>query len=523
MSPQAGGRDLAVNAQHKGVLLNARDDVLVVIDPNGLEVGDAVAGVTAVTAIAPGHKMAVGHIVKGAPIRKFGHTFAVATHDIRPGEWVHIHNVTMPAPEDLKSTVNYLRRSKTEPTAAETFLGYSRSDGRVGTRNYLVVASSVNCSASVVKAVCRKFEDPRIRAELAARGIHGVVPLTHGAGCAQTIAGAGFDLLNRTIAGSLFHPNVVGGLIVGLGCEGTTAATILKMAEDLGLSREFPVDTIGIQQFGGTAAAVRAGCAAVERLLGDLGRFERRPTSVSKLCLGLNCGGSDAFSSITANPALGLASDRLIAGGGTVALAEIPECYGAEELLSQRAVSDAVVADLRRVFAWWNDYAARNGAEINNNLSPGNMAGGISTIVEKSLGAVAKAGTSPLTAVVGYAMPIRTAGLVLMNTPGFDPVSVTGLVAGGCAVIAFTTGRGSVYGCAIAPTLKIATNSELFRRMNDDMDFDAGRVISEEALEIVAADLYAEILATASGKPTKSEAQGLGWDEFVPWAVGETL
>ena len=511
-----------MTVQRRGVLLNTSDDVAVIVGSAPLRPGERVEGVAALEHISSGHKMAIRALPAGTPLRKFGHVFAVASKDIAAGEWVHAHNVAMPPPDGLSSAQDHARASPARDVP-DFFMGYPRSNGDAGTRNVVLVAASVNCSASVVKAVCRSFESDDVRRQLAARGVDRIAPLTHGGGCAQTIGGASFAVLNRTLAGSIFHPNVVGTVIIGLGCEGTTASTIFAAADAMGLAQSIPVELVGIQECGGTAAAVAAGRQAVERVLAATPVFTRTPVPAAKLRLALNCGGSDAFSSITANPALGMVSDLLVARGGAVALAEIPECYGTEALLSRRAVSPAVAADLRRLFSWGDDYAARNGAELNNTLSPGNMAGGTPTISEKSLGAVTKAGASPLTAVVDYAAPIREAGFVLMNTPGFDPVSVTGLVAGGCNIVAFTTGRGSVYGGAIAPTLKIATNSDLFRRMNGDMDFDAGRILSGEDIEDVATELYRNMIKFASGELTKSELLGLGSEEFVPWTVGETL
>jgi altronate hydrolase len=507
------------------VQLHPADLVAVVVRPSGLSPGEAwevgaYAG-RARTGIPSGHKIALRDIQAGEEILKYGLPIAVASTHIRAGEHVHIQNAVMPerydetAPEDPR---------RAEPPAAwsalpSTFEGYRRHDGEAGTRNLVVVAASVNCSATVVKAICRHF----LGRDLFAGGIHGVVPLTHGMGCAQAIGGAGYDLLNRTLAGSIFHPNVVGAVVVGLGCEGTTFDSILETRGRMGLRRDLPLDRVGIQDSGGTEAAIRNGVEAVERLLGSLPGFRRQTLPVSQLRVALNCGGSDAFSGLTANPVLGVASDVLVSKGGTVALAEIPECHGAEGALFRRAANQSVRDALRGVFAWWHDYAARHGVSLNDNLAPGNQAGGITTIVEKSLGAVAKAGTSPLTQVAGYAEPLSRPGFALMNTPGFDPVSVTGLVSGGCNLVAFTTGRGSAYGSALAPTVKISTTSELFRRMTGDMDFDAGPVLEHGGTSQVGAELYERLVRVASGDVTASERLGLGWEDFVPWAVGETL
>ncbi|MFZ1988983.1 MAG: altronate dehydratase family protein [Alphaproteobacteria bacterium] len=524
--------DIALKEKRPGTLVSVEalvlregDDVAVVVASAGVSAGAVLpGGVKALEAVARGHKVALRDIAKGETIKKFGHTIAVATAPIRAGAWVHQHNAAMPSASQMSG---HEQVSHAVPGALAhlpaTFMGYPRRSGLVGTRNYIVVSATVNCSATVVKAICRHFDTREIRERLAAKGIDGIAPITHGAGCAQAIGGANYNVLNRTIAGTVFHPNVVAALFVGLGCEGTTAESILSSARLSDLPQDIPIEHIGIQDSGGTASAIAAGIDAVERLIEGVPKFERVPVPVSALKIALNCGGSDAFSSITANPVLGIVSDMLVARGGTVVLAEIPECHGVEDLLRARAVSPEVVKRLDDTFAWWLRYAEQNACDLNNNLAPGNIAGGITTIVEKSLGAVAKAGSSPLTDVVDYSAPIRVPGAVLMNTPGFDPVSVTGLVAGGCNMVTFTTGRGSVYGSATAPTIKIATNSELFKRMSGDMDFDAGQVLRDGEMTRAAEALYKLIVEVASGKKTSSEALGIGWEEFVVWSVGETL
>ena len=508
------------------IVLDARDNVVVVTDPAGAaadETVDLEGGGSLVfrAAVPRGHKAASRPIAKGSPILKFGHVIGVATADIEPGEHVHVHNVEMPTSD----FVNAGGQVEIRPLRSEwgdlpaTFDGYLRPNGAAGIRNYVVVAGSVNCSATVVKAVCRRF----VGADLSRYGVDGVVPVTHASGCAQAIGGESYQVLNRTLAGWIFHPNVVGAVVIGLGCEGTTFKSILRTKQELELTSEIPLEHFGIQEVGGTAEAIARGIECVERVLAALPRFERVEVPVSKLNLALNCGGSDALSSLTANPALGGVSDVLVSKGGTVALAEIPECTGCEELLYERCVTAEARDRLRALFDWWEDYASRNRVTLNENLAPGNIAGGITTIVEKSLGAVAKGGSTPLTEVVGYAEPITATGFTLMNTPGFDPVSVTGLVAGGCNIVAFTTGRGSVYGCSIAPTIKVATNSELFRRMPGDMDVDAGKVLADGSTDAVVAEIYRLVVEVASGRQTCSEQLGLGWEEFAPWPVGETL
>ncbi len=350
-----------------------------------------------------------------------------------------------------------------------------------------------------------------------------MIPLTHGAGCAQASEGLGWEVLNRTLAGWIFHPNVVAALIVGLGCEKVTFETILETKTRMGLARDVLLDHFTIQDAGGTGTAIQEGIRRVGGLLESLPPFHREAIPVSELGFALNCGGSDSFSALTANPLVGRCSDLFSALAATSVLAEIPECTGAEAVLYQRAAHPQARERLREIFAWWQDYARRHQVEMNDNLSLGNVASGLTTIIEKSLGAVLKGGSSPLRQVVDYAEPVTEQGLVLMNTPGFDPVSVTGLVAGGCNLVVFTTGRGSVFGCSIAPTVKIATTSELFDRMKGDMDFDAGRLLKGETLDDLAVEACNFAIEVASGRQTCSESLGLGWEEFVPWPVGETL
>lgn len=506
-------------------LFNPSDGVAVVLRPDGLVPGSRweMGGSSGVvrSAVPCGHKLALRDFAPGDAILKYGLPIAVATVPIAAGDHVHVQNAAMPVLVEGagEAPVASWRVDPAWQRLPGEFQGYARDGGGGATRNYVVVAATVNCSATVVKAICRRFEG----GDLSRYGLHGVVPLTHGSGCAQSIGGAGYQLLNRTLAGSIFHPNVVGALIVGLGCEGTTIESVLEARARAKLTHEVPLKRLGIQDAGGTEEAIRSGVAAVERILNELPAFRREPLPVRHLRLALNCGGSDSFSGLTANPALGVASDILVSKGGTAVLAEIPECHGAETALLSQAATPAVRDALRALFAWWKRYAERYGVELNDNLAPGNIAGGITTIAEKSLGAVAKAGTSPLVQVVEYAEHIGGPGFVLMNTPGFDPVSVTGLVAGGCNLVAFTTGRGSAFGSALAPTLKIATNTALFRRMRGDMDVDAGPVLEEGDPAHVGAEIYQCLVNAANGDLTSSERLGLGWEEFVPWALGETL
>jgi altronate hydrolase len=463
-------------------------------------------------AIAAGHKVALRHIAAGEVVLKYGQPIGVATAAIAAGEHVHVHNVgmgrslpPMPAASDPAAL----------PVAAQGagFEGYVRADGRVGTRNYIGVVSSVNCSASVCKAIARGFEAPG-----ALPGVDGVVAITHGSGCGMS-DGEGLALLRRTLRGYAAHPNFAAVVVVGLGCEVNQVGALLD-----GLDGGARVRSLTIQGEGGTREAIAQGQALVRELAVDAGQARRSTVPASKLVVGLQCGGSDGYSGISANPALGAAVDLLVRHGGTAILSETPEIYGAEHLLTARATSPAVAQRLLDRLRWWEDYAARNGAELDNNPSPGNKAGGITTILEKSLGAVAKAGSSPLTDVVGYAEPVRGPGLAFMDTPGYDPVSATGQVAGGATLICFTTGRGSTYGCKPTPSLKLATNTPLFQRMSLDMDFNAGGIVDgTQSVAEAGEALFRLMLDTASGKATLSEEHGLGDNEFVPWQLGAVM
>lgn len=464
-----------------------------------------------------GHKFAVSDILEGSIIYKFGHAIGRASKYIKKDDHVHIHNVAMLegiAIEKIERISN-----KNYENIPKTFLGYKRESGRAGIRNYIAVIATVNCSASVVKAICQHFRN----IDLSEKNIDGVVPITHTAGCAQAIGGLNFNVLNKTIAGWAMHPNVVANLYIGLGCEGTTYNTIKKTEKEFFLGTAKIERSFGIQDIGGTSLAIKKGIEEINSIISELPRFERVPLPISEIGLALNCGGSDAFSSLTANPALGIASDILVSAGGASVLAEIPECHGAESILYSKAINDSVRNKLDNVFDWWQKYSKLHSVSLNNNLSPGNIAGGITTILEKSLGAVSKGGSSDLVDVVGYSEKIPSQGFALMNTPGFDPVSVTGLVAGGCNIVCFTTGRGSVYGCSIAPTIKISTNNQLFEKMKDDMDFNAGSILDGKNLNDIGEDLLGLIIEVASGKKVKSELLHLGWEEFTPWPIGETL
>jgi len=473
-------------------------------------------GARATARIPAGHKVAVRALAKGAPVHRYNQVIGFATQDIAAGDHVHVHNLAMGAFEK-----DYAFGEGAKPTAyvpaPATFLGIRRSDGRIATRNYIGILTSVNCSATVARMIARHF-DGRLGDY---PNVDGVVALTHKTGCGMASEGEGMDLLRRTMAGYARHPNFFATQVVGLGCEANQVASLLSAHR---LQRSDTMAAFTIQEKGGTAKAVREGIARIEAILPEANKVTREPVPASHLVLALQCGGSDGYSGISANPALGAAADLLVRHGGTAILSETPEVYGAEHLLTRRAVSREVGEKLLARIRWWEDYTSRNGMEMNNNPSPGNKAGGLTTILEKSLGAVAKGGTTNLVQVLEYAEPVTARGFVFMDTPGYDPVSITGQVAGGANVVCFTTGRGSAYGCKPAPSLKLATNTKMFEFQEEDMDVNCGTVIDgTETVQQAGERVFAAILEAASGKRTRSEAFGYGEDEFAPWVVGATM
>ena len=477
--------------------------------------------VTVAGLVPPGHKVATRAIASGMPVRRYNQIIGFASRDIRPGEHVHLHNLAMGSFErdyafgaDVRATAYVAQPA--------TFAGIVRrtgpNAGKVATRNYIGILSTVNCSATVARGIAAHFTRERLAAF---PGVDGVVALTHGSGCGMDTQGEGMRILRRTLAGYAQHANFAGVLIVGLGCEANQISALLGSAR---LEEGPLLRTFSIQDTGGTAKTITHGVELVEAMLPHASDVVREPVAASHLTIGLQCGGSDGYSGITANPALGAAVDLLVRHGGTAILSETPEIYGAEHLLTRRAVSRAVGEKLIARIRWWEDYTARERGEMNNNPSPGNKAGGLTTILEKSLGAVAKGGTTNLVDVYEYAVPVTAKGFVYMDTPGYDPVSATGQVAGGANLIAFTTGRGSAYGCAPAPSLKLATNTALWVRQEEDIDLNCGEIVDGAAsVDEIGERLFRMMLDVASGARTKSELHGYGQNEFVPWQVGAVM
>jgi altronate hydrolase len=480
------------------------------------------AGPVALAADVPaGHKIAVRARAAGDPVRRCGQIIGFATVAIAPGEHVHRHNLGAgELTQHFEPAIEARPTRYHDASEMRTFDGYLRPDGRVGTRNYVLVLPTVNCSATVVRMVGERFRD--VRRDYP--HIDGVVAISHKTGCGLVAQGDDHRLLQRVIDGYARHPNVAAAVVVSLGCEVNQPAQLVQLATAAPLpasDQRLPVVTI--QREGGTRQAVEAAVAEVARLLPRVDAARRTTRPASDLVVATNCGGSDSYSGITANPALGWAMDEIVRYGGTALLAETPEIHGAEQLLVRRARNAAVAHKLLTRIGWWEGYLARHGARMDHNPSPGNIAGGITTVYEKALGGVAKGGTTELVDVLDYAERVKHRGLVFMDTPGYDPVSVTGLVAGGANLICFTTGRGSVFGCRPTPSLKLATTSTLYRHMIDDMDLDCGAILDGASIAEVGRLILDEIFAVASGKPTKSELLDIGSEEFAPWQTGPTL
>jgi altronate hydrolase len=498
--------------------LNQQDNVMV--STRIVEKGETPAeNITTTARIMRGHKMAAVTITKGTPIRKFGQIIGFAKTDIAKGDWVHEHNVEM---GELSHDYAFSQEANPivllpEAQRAE-FQGFRRKNGKVGTRNYIGIMTSVNCSATVASFIAQEINRSGVLKDFP--NIDGVVALTQDNGCVIDYRGVIFDTFKRTAWGYATNPNMGGVMMVGLGCEGFQ---IPRFKEAYKVEEGETFRTMTIQETGGTKKTVAAGVQALLDMMPVVNAQKRETCSASELILALQCGGSDGYSGITANPALGAAVDILVRHGGTAILSETPEIYGAEHLLTRRASTPEVGEKLVGIIKWWEDYTARNKMEMNNNPSPGNKLGGLTTILEKSLGAAAKGGTTPLNAVYHYAEPVTAKGFVFMDTPGYDPVSATGQVAGGANLMCFTTGRGSAYGNKPCPSIKLATNSDIYRRMIDDMDINCGDIIEGVSLEAKGQEIFEMILKVASGEKTKSEELGYGDNEYVPWYVGAVM
>ena len=505
-------------AQPRILRLEPQDNVIVAIDP--ILPGAVVEGITAVGRVPKGHKMATETIAEGEAVLKFGQIIGFAKCGIGVGEHVHEQNCGVHA---FARDYHFAEAAEPErllpAEQRRMFDGYRRANGKVGTRNYIGILTSVNCSASVARFIADEFNRSGILDDFP--HIDGVVPFVQGSGCGMAGRGSeGFAAMQRTEWGYATHPNLAGALMVGLGCE---VMQIPGLVEDYGLKENRMFRTMTIQASGGTRKTVERGVAMIREMLPSADDARREKVPVSEIMLALQCGGSDGYSGITANPALGKAVDLLVEQGGTAVLCETPEIYGAEHLLTRRAATREIGEKLVEIIKWWEDYTARNRGEMNNNPTPGNKAGGLTTILEKSLGAAAKGGTTTLRGVYRYAEPITSRGFVFMDSPGYDPVAVTGQVASGCNLICFTTGRGSAFGFKPSPSIKLATNNDTWQRQEEDMDINCGDILEGVTIEDKGREIFESVIAVASGQRTKSEELGYGDNEFVPWQIGAVM
>ena len=506
------------------LLLREGDDVAVAV--RSLRAGDTIAvggnEIRIRQDIPAGHKIAVHSVPEDGAVHKYGQIIGFARSGIEAGDHIHSHNLGVkPLTLEYEYSTAVPEVQYYPEAERRTFQGFKRPNGKVGTRNYLAVVSTVNCSASVTRFIAERFRGDALKAF---PNVDGVIGIKHGTGCGMNVAGADLRMLERTLAGHARHANVAGYILMGLGCETNQASTMIQNTGLLSIGTPTSNPTVvTIQAEGGVTKAVERGVREIEKLLPYANSFTRSTQPISEIFVGTNCGGSDGNSGITANPAVGWMTDELVRNGSTSVLAETTETYGAEHLLTRRAVSREVGEKLVALMRWWEKYTAMHGAEIDNNPSPGNKAGGLTTIYEKSMGAMAKGGNGPLVDVLQYAEAIKSRGFLFMDTPGHDPVSVTGLVAGGCNVVVFTTGRGSVFGCKPAPSIKVSTNTPLFEHMSDDMDLDAGSILEGASVADVGRALFEKVISVASGERTKSEIHGIGDEEFDPWLIGATL
>jgi len=503
----------------KIIRLSAADNVVIAMDELDAGADISCEGVRTQATIPPGHKIATSAIAKGEAVRKYNQIIGFASVDIRPGDHVHVDNCGM---ADFERDYAYGEEARPTQFVPDderaTFQGIVRANGQVATRNYIGVITTVNCSATVAKMIAARFDDTTLAPY---PNVDGVSAFVHGSGCGMSVEDEGFENLQRILWGYIRHPNFASVLLVGLGCE---VNQIRFLLDAYGIEESPNFRFMTIQDSGGTRGTVEKGVKLIEEMLPEANQVSRETVSAEHLMVALQCGGSDGYSGVTANPALGAAVDLLVRHGGTGILAETPEIYGAEHLLTRRAENRDVGEKLVERIRWWEDYTSRLGGEMNNNPTPGNKAGGLTTILEKSLGAVSKGGTTNLTGFYRYAEPVTEKGFVFMDTPGYDPASITGEVAGGANLVCFTTGRGSVFGFKPSPSIKLATNTAMYERMSEDMDINCGEILSAGiSLEEMGERIFRLWLEVASGTPSKSEELGFGDNEFTPWIVGAMM
>ncbi|WP_371928369.1 UxaA family hydrolase [Oceanicola sp. 502str15] len=475
-------------------------------------------GVVTLHDVPLGHKIATRAIRKGEPVLKYATIIGFAGEDIAPGTWLHSHNVLVDDfQKDYRFSKDYVETPVLPEEERARFMGIRRKDGRIGTRNYIGIFITVNCSATVARKISAYFDEERLEKW---PNVDGVVAFVHQQGCGMEMTGEPMDLLRRTLAGYIRHPNTAGALVCSLGCERNNLG---EFFEKESLESGKMLRAITMQHVGGTAAAVEEGKRVIREMLDEANAIEREPCSAEHLMVGLQCGGSDGFSGLSANPALGKAVDILVKHGGTAILSETPELYGVEHTLTARAKTPEVGQKFIERINWWLKYNEGRDVQMNGRVSPGNNAGGLANVIEKSLGGSKKGGSTGINAVYEYAHPVLEKGLVIMDTPGYDPVSATGQIAGGANLVCFTTGRGSCFGSMPAPTIKLATNTPMYGRMTGDMDVNCGTVIDgDKSLDEVGQEIFEKMLAVASGEKSKSEALGVGEEEFAPWPIGVT-
>ncbi len=511
---------MTTNSGDGTIRLHENDNVIVLMKAFPAGATPAGAGKPLARNTPSGHKIATSDIAQGEAVIKFGQIIGYASEVIALGEHIHTHNCSMGAhDQNYKIGEDYVPVNYFPESQRPTFMGYRRADGGAGTRNYIALCATVNCSATVIRHIADHYNRSGILENYP--NIDGVIALAHGSGCGMASSGPGYEALQRVLWGHATHPNVGAAVFVGLGCE---VMQIGRMKAMFGTTGQERFHGFTIQETGGTRKTIAAGIEAITALLPTVNDVKRVPISISELTLGLQCGGSDGFSGITANPALGAMTDLLVRHGGTALLSETPEIYGAEQLLVRRAASTEVGEKLIERIRWWENYTAINGGSMDNNPSPGNKAGGLTTILEKSLGAAAKGGTLALADVLLYGEKVKHRGFVFMDSPGYDPVSATGQIASGSQLVVFTTGRGSAFGSKPAPTIKLATNTAMYNVLDEDMDINCGDIIDQGiSIRDKGQRILEEVIAVASGKKSKSEALGLGDNEFVPWQIGATM
>jgi len=504
----------------KTIRLDNNDNVAVTLKPLKAGEPSGASDILAATDIPAGHKLAIARIEDGQPIRKFNQIIGFAAGTVRPGEHIHTHNCAFKGFErDYAFGVDARPTAFVADAERQSFQGYRRASGRVGTRNYIGILSSVNCSATVIKQMADRINRSGVLSDYP--NIDGVVAFAHGSGCCMDPQDEGFKNLQRVMFGFSGHPNFGAVVMVGLGCE---VFQIASFKQTFGLEEGKSFLSLVMQDTGGTRKTIEEGVRRITDLLPVVNAVRREQMAASELCVALQCGGSDGYSGITANPAMGAAVDLLVRHGGSAILAETPEIYGAEHLLTRRAASPEIGEKLIERIRWWEDYTARNGSVMNNNPTPGNKAGGLTTILEKSLGAAAKGGTTNLNGVYKYAEQINAKGFLFMDSPGYDPASVTGEVASGANLVCFSTGRGSAFGFKPAPSIKLATNSAMYARLEEDMDINCGQIADgSKSVDEMGREIFRMWLDVASGTPSKSESFGYGDHEFVPWQIGAVM